>query len=558
MDNGVMATHRPIDSSKDIETVLCEEFAGVLGTKIGSTDDFFDFGGDSMTAEDLAVRLSHRLKIRVTVNEVFDKPVPAELANSIRARLLKASSTDDQASKTKKLSPFQLLAMNDPERFVRNNIAPQINHSYEDIVDVYPATWIQQVYLHDPATGLPRPPVLFFVDFPCGADYDALVKSVQALVQQSDIFRTIFVRATDSFYQVVLKQLNVPIEITETGDDINQATREWELRDIQNPLSLGQSFLRVAILKGQDSSLRLLLRMSHALYDGLSFQHILKSLHALYNGQRLSTPPKFAQYVQHLAKSREHGYDYWRSVLLNSTMTNIQKPANTIEKHEQHGMWYIEKLITAPNQTNPGGITPATVFTAAFGRILAKVTQSHDIVFGRIVSGRQCLPISCQRLIGPCANCAPVRMRLTESSDLKALLRDVQDQYLKSLPYETLGFDEIKKNCTDWPSQTPNYGCCTVYQGFDMKPESQIGNQRLRFEQWGTQESYSLDSNATAQFINLAPPHDVSISGTPEPDGVHVRVFIGADERLFEAEQVERLMDELDEEIKALNLALQV
>jgi hypothetical protein len=101
----------------------------------------------------------------------------------------------------------------------------------------------------------------------------------------------------------VLEHVELPIEVNEIeDDDITSATRALSNIDKKQPLRLGQALLRFAILKGP-STARIVLRVSHALYDGLSFEHIIRSLHALYNDKQLPSPPKFAQYIQHMVES---------------------------------------------------------------------------------------------------------------------------------------------------------------------------------------------------------------------------------------------------------------
>ncbi|KAK1985856.1 hypothetical protein LZ30DRAFT_685835 [Colletotrichum cereale] len=138
------------------------------------------------------------------------------------------------------------------------------------------------------------------------------------------------------------------------------------------------------------------------------------------------------------------------------------------------GTWVLEKCIKSPFQTNPEGITLATVFTAACALIFAKETGSKDLVFGRVVSGRQCLPVNSQHIVGPCTNAVPVRVGVNGGTNPRGLLCKVQYQYLESLPYETIGLGGIKENCTDWSDATLNYNFYTVFQNFDMSPESRI------------------------------------------------------------------------------------
>jgi hypothetical protein len=545
----------------EVEATLCEEFADVLGVEVGITDNFFDLGGHSLLATKLAARISRRLLVRVSVKDVFNQPMPVDLASKISSDKFQGHTAGNGVLPTEDSTPFQLLPFEDPQQFISREISPQLGQQPARILDVYPATWIQKHFLRDPATGHPRTPSLFFLDFPPDSDCTRLSWACGSLVQLFDIFRTVFLLASGSFYQVVLEHLEVPIQVVEIEEDITAATSALNDEDLQHPLRLGQSFLRIAILKRRGSSVRVVLRISHALYDGLSLEHIVNSLHALYNSNRLLTPPKFARYVQHMTNSRKDGYNFWRSVLQHSSMTVIKSGRSARQQPGPEGAWFVEKVIKPSFPANADGITQATVFTTACTLMLAKITGSRDVLFSRLVSGRQCLPTSCQHIVGPCINIVPVRICIDRDTNLRELLHKVQDQYINSLPFEALGFEDIKENCTDWPEATTNYGCCSIYQNFEMQPESQVQDQRIRLEGLTqdprTLESRDGDATLNRRILDEAPIHNVDIIGTPEPDGLHLRVVVTASRRIHEEDTVDHMLKEFCEIILTLNLALQ-
>ncbi|EHK98676.1 putative Enniatin synthase [Glarea lozoyensis 74030] len=74
----------------DLEAALCEEFGNVLGVEVNTTDNFFDLGGHSLLTIKLATRISRRLNLRVSIKDIFDEPVPIELANKIERMQLQS------------------------------------------------------------------------------------------------------------------------------------------------------------------------------------------------------------------------------------------------------------------------------------------------------------------------------------------------------------------------------------------------------------------------------------------------------------------------------------
>ncbi|KAI0436895.1 hypothetical protein F4803DRAFT_571785 [Xylaria telfairii] len=535
----------PVVPLDDIETMVCEEFAEVLGVAVGITDNFFELGGHSLLATKLAARVGHRLDARVSVKDIFDHPVPGHLASKLKLNGLKWNNVTNGIKPASNAS-FKLLSQEDPQSFIKREIYPKLEHSHDIIRDLYPATRLQKRYLNNPATGNPWPLMPFNIDFPSESDFARLTKACKSLIKYFDIFRTVFVEAAGGLYQVVLQHLDIPIEIIQSEEDIDTATRTFLDRAAKHPVTQGQPLLRISVLRKRGSYLRVVLRMSHVFYDGMSLEPILKALHALYNGDNLSTPPRFSEYMQHWANSRKDGYEFWRSVLHDSTMTTMENiSASAGQQATPIGTHLVSKAIDVPLQS--GSITQATVFTTACALMLSKELGSNDILFGRLTSGRQGLPITCQDLIGPCANQIPTRVCIDSGVNPRELLAEVQDQYVNSIPFETLGFDEIRDNCTSWGEAVTNYSCCVAYQSFDANPESQMQGQRV---QMGV---LPQDDNVVAQ----GSVHDLVIIGDVDLKGSNLNIIIFASRLVWDEERkVHNMLEELCEKIQTLNSAL--
>jgi hypothetical protein len=409
---------------------------------------------------------------------------------------------------------------------------------------------MQKAFLFDPTTARPRPFVPFYIDFPSTSEPDptCLIRACESLVDHLEIFRTVFVEASEELYQVVLSRLDLPIEVIQTDNNINTATNDFLEKYAKEPVRLGQPLIRFTILK-QAKSLRVIMRISHALYDGLSLEHVVRKLHMLYNGRTLLPPHQFSRYMQYIADNREIGHQFWRDVIQNTPMT-ILSDGKTVDDDSvtTSKALHLSNIVNIPSQVLRGGsniITQATVFNSACALVLSKESGSNDVVFGRIVSGRQGLPVEYQDIIGPCTNAVPVRAHIG-SSDHQQLLHDIQDQYLLSLPHETLGFSDLKHNCTDWPEEVTNYSCCVTYHNFEYHPESQFEQQRV-------------EMGVLTKFVNIEmdePLYDLAIAGEVEPDGTGLKVTVIAKTQLFGRERVEHLLEEVSKTFESLNAAL--
>ncbi|KAK2670545.1 Polyketide synthase, phosphopantetheine-binding domain [Fusarium oxysporum f. sp. vasinfectum] len=529
----------------ETEIILCDEASKLLGIEVGITDNFFDLGGHSMMATKLAMRLGRRLDTTIVVKDIFDYPVLFQLSKKLESA---GSETDRDDAPPDDYNPFELLSLEDPQDFIQREICSQLSVSFESIQDTYQSTQMQKSFLFSPGTGSPRPLTPFYIDFPVDSDPVTLVNACHSLVQHIDMFRTVFVLASDQLYQVVLKHLDVPIETIVTNQNVNTATNDFLDEHAQDPIRLGESLIRIAILK-QSSSVRVLLRLSHALYDGLSLEPIVRNLHILFNGMSLLPPTQFRRYMEYTANSQEKGFEFWRDVIGDSPMTALSDTSNVACRREvaPSKALHLSKIVSVPSQAIRSSIaTQATVFNSACALVLSKESGSSDVVFGRIVSGRQGLPVNCQDIIGPCTNAVPVRAHIGTDENHHQMLRDMQDQYLRSLPFETLGFEEIKRNCTDWSEATANFACCVTYHNFEYHPESEVEQQRV-------------EMGVLSKHVELRkdePLYDLAIAGEVEPDGMSLKVTIIARAHLFEEERVQYFLEEVCNTFQTLNDSL--
>ncbi|KAF5695620.1 enniatin synthase [Fusarium denticulatum] len=529
----------------ETEIILCDEASKLLGIEVGITDNFFDLGGHSMMATKLAMRLGRRLDTTIVVKDIFDYPVLFQLSKKLESA---ASGTGDDEIQVDEYNPFELLSLEDPQDFIQREICSQLGVAFKSIQDTYPSTQMQKSFLFSPGTGSPRPLTPFYIDFPVDSEPATLVNACHSLVQHIDMFRTVFVLASGQLYQVVLKQLDVPIETIVTNQNVNTATNDFLDEHAKDPICLGESLIRIAILK-QSSSVRVLLRLSHALYDGLSLEPIVRNLHILFNGMSLLPPTQFRRYMEYTANSQEKGFEFWRDVIGDSPMTVLSDTSNAACHREvsPSKALHLSKVVDVPSQAIRSRVaTQATVFNSACALVLSKESGSSDVVFGRIVSGRQGLPVNCQDIIGPCTNAVPVRAHIGTDQNHHQMLRDMQDQYLRSLPFETLGFEEIKRNCTDWPDSTTNFACCVTYHNFEYHPESEVEQQRV-------------EMGVLSKHVELRkdePLYDLAIAGEVEPDGMSLKVTIIARAHLFEEERVQYFLEEVCNTFQTLNFSL--
>lgn len=145
-------------------------------------------------------------------------------------------------------------------------------------------------------------------------------------------------------------------------------------------------------------------------------------------------------------------------------MTVFSSPG---EDSDCKGCHVATQSIRLPQNQRTDGITSATIFTVACALMLANQVPENttsDIVFGRIVSGRQGLPPADQVLVGPCTNTIIVR---ANANPPFSLLTSIQAQNTHSLPHETFLYDLIRSHSTSWPADTQIW-CATASHDFSL------------------------------------------------------------------------------------------
>ncbi|KAF2267152.1 acetyl-CoA synthetase-like protein [Lojkania enalia] len=294
----------------------------------------------------------------------------------------------------------------------------------------------------------------FYLDGAGPLDLRKFKQAAFRIVQAFDILRTVFVPYGDRFLQVVLRKLQPDFIYQETDLDLEEYTAELRQKDREHGPRLGETFVQFVVAKQKKTErYRIFMRMSHAQYDGFCLPKILASLQAGYNGLPVSSAPSFGNFVRESAKTVAGAHDHWREILRGSKMTEIVHRYGPNYQRSAGRTVMLRQTLTVPTLSHIN-ITTATVVKAAWASTLARFASQSDIVFGHVISGRNGSVPNVGSIIGPCLNMVPVRVVYRPEWTVLDLLSYIQDQQIANMPYESLGFREITRNCTDWPDWT--------------------------------------------------------------------------------------------------------
>lgn len=462
--------------STEAETKLRDLWSDILRLPkdcIGADDSFFARGGDSITAMRL-VSSARALGLHLTVRDVINSPKLSSLAQIAFPNLNGVHDQTSERTTRKHWEPFHALEceISSSKNFIQDIIRP-FNIPESNISDVLPATSLQEF-------ALSNCPTFFIFNIGDRLDLNLAVSSWLRIVTEHDILRTLFISHNDKHYQVILRDLS-RIEqsfhtIAENTDEaVDTLLREKEAASV--PLSMGHSPLKFIIIKSLETRY-LVLRMSHAQYDGFSISELWSDWSRAFDGLSLHSRCSYADFVySSRALGENGGYDFWKVVLKGSTMTyptplpttetpGDDKASENSEVHEVETV--VENIHGLPN------VTMATFVQAVWIMTLVRWTKKDDIVFGLVTTGRRSKRHDFDTVMGPCLEIMPVRAKLRPDWSLYNLCEHLQRQDAESMEFEGMELFEIIRECTNWDPDAP-LGTWLQHDNTDWNAELVLG-----------------------------------------------------------------------------------
>jgi amino acid adenylation domain-containing protein len=429
------------EPSTETERLLLGLWSAALkipASSIGTTDDFFRSGGDSISAMRLVAAVREHAQLSLTVADVFKHPALSDMASA-------AIQGKDTIQAATKYEPFSTLSAG-----VKESLQSLLSILGE-VIDAAPVTDLQSLAI---TTSLRKSRDLMAyvsIDGKGAPDISRWEASCTELVKHHDALRTAYICHEGQLVQAVLKSYTPGITHHETDQPIEEFSKQLIAQDMNRPPNLGQPFLEFAIITSP-SEHRILFRLSHAEYDAISLSYFVNTLQEIYQQSPVTKYVSFPRYVSSFAgQNLEASRDYWRTLLAGSSMPAISAKSAT-RRLPSRQIYHAARRVPT-TKALPAGITMSTVMRAAWAHTLANHVGNPDIIFGEVVSGRSNGDPLVEKTAGCCANMVPVRASVEEKS-IRDLLQSLQKQLVDRLPYESLGFRDMIRSCTDLPQGT--------------------------------------------------------------------------------------------------------
>ncbi|THC87989.1 hypothetical protein EYZ11_012564 [Aspergillus tanneri] len=427
----------------ETERRLQHLWASVLGLQhatITVNDGFFRLGGDSLNAMKMAA---------IARSEGLDVSLADILENQTLSNLADVVSKRPPIDVTVKYRPFSLV---DAENLMlKLPVELDEARSGNIIADIVPATESQVFFITQWTLSSFR----FMLNGK--VDPDQLRAACQVVVSQHTSLRTVFTKVGDSFFQVVLKEIDVTFSHIQTDASLQAFCQSRSDLDLSlSPLS-GKPLVQFTLISSSEVEHALMVRLSHAQYDGYSFPIMIQCISSYYNNSHKTAPTlplatPFADYVYTCDRQKnQEAFQFWRKNLEGSSMTS---PALLFNICNDEIPKDIKQSASGKLPTCPEDLTVATLMNAALSIILSQLAQTDNVVFGVVMNTRDIPLEGVESMLGPCININPFRVRLLGTETVSRLCRSLHGQFAQVARYGYLDLPDIVANSTDWPQRT--------------------------------------------------------------------------------------------------------
>ncbi|KAF7585983.1 hypothetical protein BBP40_009746, partial [Aspergillus hancockii] len=407
-------------------------WAVVLGKEpsaVGRNDSFFRLGGDSIGAMKLVVA-AREGGLLLSVADIFRYPELSEMAQHVEF-----AKADDRKGDYK---PFAMLAGVTNSDALLEEAAGQCSIARSDIQDVYPCTPLQEGVFAMSTTHAGAYVAQSAFKLPAGFNVQRFQDAWQVMVDTYSILRTRIVTIDSTSYQVVLMEEAAKLEWQRSLSLV-----DYLQSDRAKSMTAGTPLTRYAIVKDGESSI-FVWTAHHAVYDGWTVPLLFEQLEQIYvDGVKPSGVAPYSAFVEYIQGTDfDASQKFWCSMAPQEPPSSFPRlPSATYQPRAKKACHRDVQVTLEPGSN----LTMAILLRAAWAIVMARYTDSEDIVYGLTLSGRDALVPHIERIVGPTITTVPMNVHLDPESPLQSFLESQQDQNVEMMNFQHVGLRNIRR-----------------------------------------------------------------------------------------------------------------
>jgi non-ribosomal peptide synthase protein (TIGR01720 family) len=424
---------RPVTEA---EATLADIWQQLLGIdRVGIHDDFFELGGDSVVAIQVAVR-ANQAGLRLSARQIFDHSTIAEMASAVASA--KLPETEDPleegpAPLTPSQCAFFEAALDDPNHFnqsamveVDPSVKPfVISQVVKAVVANNDALWLR--YDHD------------------GKEWRQRIAKIDDSVKIQNVC---LAHLSDSDQRAAIDRAAIETQVS---------------LNLQN----GPIARSVLFDLGGSKSNQLLIVIHHLAVDAISWRILLEEMEtacrSVIAGAAVKLSRKITSFKRWAEKLREFAATpgvrdelaYWTAQLgmvRKHLPLDFRDGANTVASEEsvvlviddEHMLRRLQDVLRTHH------VNTQEVLAAALAKVLAEWTGGANVFVAFEGHGRESLggDVDVSSTVGWFTSIYPVALRVEEPDDIAQVFKTVKEQ-LRGIPSQGMGYGLLRYLCED-------------------------------------------------------------------------------------------------------------
>ncbi|WEW57918.1 hypothetical protein PRK78_003385 [Emydomyces testavorans] len=421
----------------ETESTIAQIVASVTSssaTSIGRHSSFYRLGMDSI----LAIPFSKQLKLaglgQVDVSIIMKNDTVARLAAAIEQRV------KTEATKQHQLPNFEGLFSSEFTKKVRYDV----ERSGKKIRKILPCTPLQEAMLSQTASDN-QDSYFNHLTFAVLGDIAKLKSAWTSMIARHDILRTWFQPTNDAhfaFAQVVLDIVDLPWSSVECSSTDLKTIVEHHKGTILSGNKVVVPYVFIEFRNTTTRQTQLHLLIHHALYDGEAMAQLLQEVEQTVLGIQLPPVVPFDYYLEQMVKTDVEAADeFWSGYLSGFSPSYLvplgpNVPNVKTKKYHTFSAYLDMPLTQVTDSCKKASVTLLSLLQAAWAKLLFCYSGFLDICFGDVSSCR-ILPVDgAERIVGPCFNTLPQRVKLTKNIVNGDLMLQLRKFKADVLPYQ--------------------------------------------------------------------------------------------------------------------------
>ncbi|MBX8589129.1 amino acid adenylation domain-containing protein [Pseudomonas cichorii] len=424
----------------EVEVAIAELWAQVLGLdRVGRHDNFFELGGHSLLAVSLVERMRNA-GLSADVRVLLGQPTVAALASSVgngREITVPANLVPAGAAR---ITP-DMLSLSRLDQPTIDRIVETVPGGAANVQEIYPLAPLQEGILYHYLTADQGDPYLLQlrISFDSLKRLHTVADGLRKVIARHDSLRTAIVwEGLEVPQQVVWRHAELPV------DEVPLA--QIETQDSSARIDLSQAPL-IRLVYSHDpvsSRLQATLLFHHIVVDATALQVMREEILAHLRGEPEPEQPS-VPYRNYVAQARLGVSEAEHEAYFRGQLGDIDEPTLPFGLHDVQGdgSSIEEAQLTLSdeltqrlrNQARQMGVSVASLFHLAWGRVLASATGKDRVVFGTVLLGRLQGGAGADRGMGMFINTLPLRIDLADIG-VREGARDTQARLAALLGHE--------------------------------------------------------------------------------------------------------------------------